>query len=309
MRVGLLVDSTCDLPSSMFERNHVKISENHLLFSNAYIDSRDMDSYASLYQNTPSKTWQSAYRTNIGPAKLSELILQNLIYEFDHVLIITPDFRISDFDTRIRENILNSESAIPNLRAAASLVRPFKTRIMHSGLAFSGYGLVLYEALRLINEKARTIDQLQAPLQTFPSTVENYVVPGVQSVKDDCLKNPIFGMNWLSIKRVQLQRTSPIFRYGVTGMEQVGQINNNEFLSGAFEMIYDRITQTKLTNHLVNISYAGNLAKLRVLPMFKLLVEHIHHKNGRVVYSMMSPTSALILGQGALSVSFSGGKV
>lgn len=310
MRVGLLVDATCDLPTSVFQRNKVQIIPTSLAMGRTtYIDTRNPDSYSHFYQQHNASQLSHATYASATSEALESALQEDLLYQYDHLLVMTPHIKLSTTLQNLREAVFQLQPRFVELRLAANLKTPFKIRIVECNTAYTGYGLVLYEALRLLNEKARTVDQIKKPLDTFKTTLETFVLPGYEDSVHPKLSSQPFNLNWLALQKLKLNKSLPVFHIDNTGISELTNLTAKTSTNDFFEFIYDKLTQTKLKNHMVNISYAGNLAQLRVKPIFRVLNEHVKNKGGKMVYSVMSPTSSVQLGKGALTVSFAGDRL
>lgn len=311
MKVGILVDATCDIPSSILNRHHVNIIPTHITAGSKTIeDSHHSEITNKFYKEVSSNSSLIAHSTPnfAGVESFNKLLTNKIIYQHDNVLIITPHIALSSTQKNIREALLDQHSTLEELRRAANINRPFKVRIVECKSSYAGYGLVLYEALRLINEKGRSVDQIKQPLESFTQNVETYVIPGNQSLKAQQLAKPPFHLNWVALQKHKLLNTRPLLKIDSEGIHNFASLSHSHAENEFLNLVYDQLTRTNLSNHLVNISYAGNLSLIRVSPSFRALHEHVKAKHGKLVYSEMSPTSAVQLGIGALSVSFAGGK-
>jgi fatty acid-binding protein DegV len=307
MNVGLVVDATCDIPSSILERYKVHVLPTSFsIKAETTLDYREPETSLEFYSNTSASKLATASAHSCTAEVLISRLKEDLLYHHDHLLIVAPHLKLSNTLQNFREAILLAQPEFEQLRRAAHIRNSFKIRIIESQTGYAGYGLALYEALRLMGEKARSVDQLKKPLDAFKQRIETFILPGHEKFNHQMLADPPYNMSWVTLKKLQLSNTIPSFRVvenGIVRHHQFKRLNvENDFLS----MIYDELTRTKLDNHLVNISFAGNLAQLRVNTTFKALSEHIKNKGGKLVYSSMSPTSAAQLGLGAISVAFAG---
>jgi len=308
MNVGIIVDATCDLPTSIFDRHKVHILPTLVSIKNTLLaDQRDPDTSLRFYHETTAGQLATAnYESSTEESLRTALHDADLLYHFDSLLIIAPHLKLSQSLQNLREAILNLQPSFQKFRSQASLTNPFKIRVIESNSGYSGYGLVLYEALRLMNEKARTVDQIKKPLSDFKSRIETLVLPGHTNFNYHLLSEPPFNLSWVSLQKLKLLKTVPVFKVDQEGIKKASSLSSLNAENDFFERVYDQVTRTNLSNHLVNISYAGKLAQLRVLPSFNALHEHVKSKGGKLVNSVMSPTSAVQLGKGAISISFAG---
>jgi len=307
MSLGILVDASCDLPTSIYERYQVNILPTTLMVKKQPVsDARDPETTQRFYHSTSAQQLASARPDSATAEALIGALNTSLLYQYDQLLIVTPHLKLSNTLTRVRETIFQMQPQFEALRLAAQLTHPYKVRILESNSGYAGYGLVLYEALRLINEKARSVDQLKQPLDAFKGSLVTFVLPGHERFNYELLANPPFNLSWLSLQKLKLTTSLPIFKIDLDGANYYQNLKTGNVERDFLHFAYQQLTHTQLSSHLVNISYAGNLAQLRVLPVVKTLQQYVKSKGGKLVYSMMSLSSAAQLGKGALSLSFAG---
>jgi fatty acid-binding protein DegV len=306
MSVGLLVDATCDLPSSVLERFNVNVIPSRIEGNTEpYIDNRSKESSIQFYNNLGKKGISHFKLNPLTSKSFVDLLKADLLYHYDNLLVIAPHLKLNETLTSVRQGILEIQPEIEQLRHQARLKNNFKVRVIESNNGFAGYGLNLYEALRLMGEKAHSVDQLKKPLDSFKYCVNTYVLPGEQGLNSELLAEPPFNVNWLALKKYRFSAQLPAFRIADNSFSKIATIKASNATNTFLELMYDEVTRNTFDNHLLNISYAGNLAHLRVLPTFRALHEHVKNKGGKMVHSVMSPSNGVLLGPGALSAAFS----
>ncbi len=307
MNVGIVVDSTCDLPNSIVDRYQVHILPLSVKTKSAhFIDGRHPEESNQFYKSTPVSALSRAEVVDLSKSDIVEQLKNDLIYQYDHLLILAPHIKLSSTLTSLRAAVQELQTDLERLRKQASIRNAFKVRIIETQTSYAGYGLVLYEALRLISEKARSVDQLKQPLDHFKGNVETYVLPGHENFNPNYLGQPPFNISWFSQQKLRFTGTIPVLKVSDIGVQQHRLLKASHAESDFFEMLYDKITRTTFKNHMVNLSYAGNLSQLRVLPTYNALQEHIKSKGGKLVLSVMSPTAGVQLGAKTISVAFAG---
>lgn len=305
MRVGIIVDATCDLPTSVIERHHVEILPLRLSQKTSeFLDQRSPEDALSFYRDTSQSALNGFQLNPLTTEQFKRPLLEHWLYHFDQIMFLAPHLSQHETLSTIRQIIVEEQPQFERLRQAASLTAPFRVRVLESQSAYAGYGLALYELLRLVGEKARTVDQLKAPMEIFKGSIETYICPGTwpsDYVQDIAPRKSTW---W---KPALLKGKSPrtVLRLAENEFNRVADVSEQRYESDFLLFLYDELTRTHLANHLINISYAGNLAKLRVLEPFKVLMEHVKDKGGRLVLSVMSPYSSRQLGKGALTAAFS----
>lgn len=307
MNPGVLVEPTCDLPASFFERYGIAVLPIMLHSKNlSFEDHRDPEESSTFYSQDYRSFRTHAITRDFHANALDTLLREQLIYEHDQILIFAPHLKINKSLQVFRETIFNNQQHYERLRQGANIRNALKIRIIESQSALSGYGLMVYEGLRLVKERARSLDQIKKPLEDFKKQLETYFILGGETFSYQTLGNTPFSLNWLAVQKLKLKKDSPIFSIDAAGLRQSGRVSSTNSVAEFLEFLYDRLTQINLTNNLVNISYAGKLSSLRVLPQFGALTAHVQSKGGRLVYSVMSPTNGLTLGKGAISASLAG---
>ena len=306
MNLGIVVDASCDLPASIVERNGISIlplplSGNSKLF----LDDRDPERTNDFYQeNNPNQVASST----VSIPSITEVVnfLKNKpIYHSDNLLILAPSIKTSQMLSRLRESIISLQSELKALRSQANLNKPLRIRTIETQNSYSGYGLVVYEAMQLIHEKAHNIDQIKQPLEHFIKTATTLVLPGKHASTYSLLEQPPFSLGWMTSQRLKISKKIPCFKIQNDKIKMVSEVREANAEHGFVELVYKELTRISLSNHLVNVSFAGRLPQLRILPSLKLLQAHVQDKGGKVVYSTMSPANASQLGAGAISIAFS----
>ena len=306
MNVGIVIDPTCDLPTSIIERYKVKVIPMSMTLNNdLFIDTRQPDQSNNFYKVNSTNLINSAEIEASTTKSFTAEMKENWLYHFDNILVIAPHRKINTTLQSVRHSILEMQPTFEQLRQQANLKNAFKIRVIESQNGYAGYGIALYQALQFASEKARTVDQLKQPLDLFTPTIETYILPGHANCSSSSQVTSPIQISWLERKKIQLSKRRPVFRITSNGLEQYKLLPEMDIENNFLETIYDKLTQTKLKNHLVNVSFAGNLAQLRVLPAFKALHAHVKNKGGKLVYSVMSPVSGVQLGKSSISVAFS----
>lgn len=296
-----MTQSSCDLPTSVLERNDVVILPSKVTNgTNQWQDQRNAANLADFYNQYTKNEALSVEEFDENNFK--QKLLDDWIYHTDGLLFLLPHIKISDSLSHIRQTLFDAGPDIPALRKSASINQTFKTRIFETDACFSGYGLMLLEALRLIKEKSLSMDQIKPLLEKQKAVLKTYVLANQDSV----LSKPPFSLSWLQIKKMGFNRTQPILEFSPEAFSLAKSVRKEGAVNDYFEWIYNELTKFDLTNRTAIVSYAGKLSHLRILPGFDLLNSLIKSKNGQLLHSVMSPVNTAYLGLGSLSFSFMG---
>ncbi len=151
MRVGLVVDSACDLPPEFFQEHKIEILPITIrLGLEEFVDRRDvqatLDFYSRHLANADGET------APFSVEQIKDLFLERLVLEYDFVFCLTvASSRSPIFDnaTQASLQILNGYKPI---RAQAGLTSPFALRVIDTQNLFAAQGVLAVEVARLIGE-------------------------------------------------------------------------------------------------------------------------------------------------------------
>lgn len=297
--VGFVVTASCDLPASMLANYKVTVLPVEVSSAQGLMVSNRTISELSKFYAEP----QPMFSEKIGISRQAfiDVICNKLIYEFDHLIILAPDDSFSTSLQIIREALFEFHHEIKQRRAEASIFLPFKVRVVESRQILTGYGVSLYEALRLRHEKAQNADQVKQHLDEFKTNIKTFMLPGLKH--PELVRSP-FRLSWLELKKLKISGKHPILYFHPDEVTIGRMVDSKDRHADFFDFLYEQLSHSKLTNHIVNISFAGSLSQLRILKGFDDFHADVKEKGGKLVHSMMSQTAASSLGSGAISVSF-----
>ena len=149
MRIGLVVDSACDLPPSFIEKHRIRVLPITVhLDGHDLIDSRDPDVTLDFYRRHLCAGDAATSPQTVEQIK--QLFLSSLVLDYDFVFCLT----IASSRSPIYEHATQASFSIINeykpIRAAAGLSGHFSLRVMDSQNLFAGQGVSAVEAIRLI---------------------------------------------------------------------------------------------------------------------------------------------------------------
>ena len=305
MRLAIIADASCDLPASIAQRNQLQIIPLTITSKGQQqLIKQQPEANNGFYQNHNSSDIAQAESTAPSVQQIIDFLQEQAIYQFDQLLLIAPCQRISSTLSHLRAAVATAQPAFEQLRQQAQIQTPCRIRIVESQSGYAGYGLVAYHALHLLHEKAQSVDKIKKPINDFVQQATTFVLPGRAARSYPLLSNAPFQLSWLQQQRLKLTRSIACCKIRTSKVQNLTSFKEQSAVQDFLLTIYDELTRTKLINHLINISYAGPLPELRVIPALKILQAHAQDKGGRIVYSVMSPANATQLGAGAITVAF-----
>lgn len=155
MRIGVVVDATCDLPEDFYAAKRLGLLPIRIqIGSGVFADYRRADETAKFYRDHAET---DAARFESTPATVEEIrkvFLEKLVVDYDFVFCITVAAKRS----ATYENASTAAQEILKLyrpyRAKAGLTTPFAMRVIDGQSFFSGTGVLVAEAVRLIETGA-----------------------------------------------------------------------------------------------------------------------------------------------------------
>lgn len=305
MRIGLVVDSACDLPKDYLDASGVDILPITVKIGDAeQIDYRDPRATLDFLHSHVAERGVNAETVPFTVEQIRDLFLQRLVIDYDYVFCMT----ITKTRSPIYDNAQQASFAILNdyraIRAAAGNATPFNLRVIDTQNLFCAQGILPVEAIRL-RDAGEGAAKIRARLEHLALHTHGYLIPrdlyylrtrarmkGDRSVG---LLSAALGTT-LDIKPVlhgYRGETGPVAK--IKGFEPAAQ--------KMFEFAGRRVREGLMTPTLT-LCYGGELDEMRALPGYVELREICGEHNVEVFESVMSLTGMVNVGKGAVVVGF-----
>ena len=305
MRIGIVVDSACDLPKSFFDANQVEILPISVLIDGQETsDTRDPQQTLAFYQQHQGDKAHSAQTAPHSVEQIKQVFLKRLVLDYDYVFCLTlmrSRSPIFEHATRASFGILAEYKAV---RQKAGVSGPFALRVIDTQNLFAAQGITAVEANRLIRAGAG-VNEIRERLESLANKTYGYMLPrDLYHLRARAKTKGDKSVGWLQYTLGSALDIKPLVRgfRGETG--PVAKLRH--FEDGAqrlFAYAGERIKRGLLTPTLC-LSYGGDLSKLEALPGYAEL-ERIAQTNGVEIYtSLMSMTGVVNVGEGALAMGF-----
>jgi len=305
MRIGLVVDSACDLPGQYF-RDHaitllpvtVNIGEDVL------VDMRNEQETLQFLQSHIAERGAEAETSAFSVQQIRELFLGRLVIDYDYVFCLTTTRTRSP----IHENATQASFAILNeyrpIRAAAGHDTPFALRVVDSQNVFAGQGVGAVEAVRLI-EGGEGAAKIRARLEYLALHTHAYMVaPDLHYLRARVRKRGDRSVSLMSATLGSALDIKPILH---CNRGETGPVAKVKGLGNACERLFrfagERVRAGLLTPTLC-LGYGGELAEMRALPGYEDLREACAAHNVELFETVMGLTGMVNVGKGALVAGF-----
>ncbi|MFT3763611.1 MAG: DegV family protein [Pseudoxanthomonas sp.] len=305
MRIGIVVDSCCDLPQEYFEQHNIVILPITARIGEAVLaDHRDEQATLEFLHQHVAARGHEAETTPFSVAQIRDLFLSKLVIDYDHVFCLT----ISKLRSQIHDNALQASFAILNdykpVRQAAGHASPFALRVIDTLNLFAGQGVTAVEAVRLRDQGAN-VAQIRVRLEYLAERTYGYMIPrDLYYLRARARTKGDRSVGLLSAALGSALDIKPVLRAyrGVT--EPVAKLKGFEpSAQKLFEFTARKVREGLLTPTVI-LGYGGELEEMRRLPGYDQLREVCAQHDVEVFESVMSLTGMINVGKGGLGVGF-----
>ncbi|HEX2595825.1 MAG TPA: DegV family protein [Luteimonas sp.] len=305
MRIGLVVDSACDLPGEFLAANNITILPITVRIGDAVqVDHRDERATLEFLHAQIAERGADAETTPFTVEQIRDLFLGTLVIDYDYVFCMT----ITKSRSPIFDNAMQASFAILNeyrpVRSAAGNDTPFALRVIDSQNLFAAQGILPVEAVRL-RAAGEGPPKIRARLEHLAMHTHGYLVPrDLYYIRNRARKKGDRSVSLFSAALGTALDIKPVLHAhrGETG--PVAKIKGfDAAVRKVFEFAARRVDTGLLTPTLC-LSYGGDLAEMRALPGYSELRDACRARNIDVFESVMSLTGMVNVGKGALVVGF-----
>ncbi|WP_285960820.1 DegV family protein [Pseudomonas tohonis] len=311
MRTGLVVDATCDLPQEFLAAHGIRVLPIRIhLGRDALVDRRVPEATRQFYAEQLASVAPEDHSDALSVAEMQQWFLEELVTAYDHVICLT----ISSLRSPIFEHATQASFGLlqhyRERRAEAGLNSPFAMRVVDGRSMFAGSAVLAAEAARLIAGGAHP-SAVRARLEQLSENVCTFLIAddlghlrrrGFQKGERGGLLDRMRGA---ALGLGSLLEVKPVISV------QQGE-DKPVSLAPSFERAAQKLlahaTAQVLAGELLApqlcLSYAGDLSVVRDLPGFAQLEATCAQREVSLQVAMLSPTGAINLGKGALSLAF-----
>lgn len=305
MKIGVVVDSACDLPMSFLDEHRISVLPVTLrIGAHTLTDNRDPAVLRMFYREHYGRRGQDAEIAPQSVEQIRDLFLGRLALEYDQVFALSIDATRSPIHASAQQAALDVQNAFSTVRQSAGLQGPFAVRVIDTQSLFAAQGVTVVEAVRLINagEKADTIRER---LEFLAQNTYGYMLPrDLYSLRARGRRKGDRSVGWLTAVLGATLGIKPLLRAYRGETRSVARLRGfDEGVRTLFRLVSERIKTGLLTPTLC-VSYGGELKELEALPGYDGLQQQCRASNVELFASVMSMTGAINVGEGALAIGF-----
>jgi DegV family protein with EDD domain len=306
MRIGLVVDSACDLPLDYLQQNHITVLPITVRIGDAVLaDHRDEQATLQFLHQQIAERGHEAETMPFTVQQIQDLFLERLVIDYDYVFCMT----ITRTRSPIHENAMQASFAILNeyrpIRAASGHDTPFALRVIDTQNLFAAQGVLAVEAVRL-RDAGEGAPKIRARLENLALYTQGYLIPpDLYYLRNRARTKGDRSVSLLSAALGSALDIKPVLHCNRGETGPAAKIKGFEpAVQKLFEYTVKRIKAGDLMTPTVCVSYGGELEHMRALPGYDWLREACAENNIELFESVMSLTGMVNVGKGALVVGF-----
>jgi DegV family protein with EDD domain len=306
MRIGVLVDSCCDLPKSFIDAHGIVVMPITLRIGHNLIeDRRDPAETLAFYETQIDRNGEDFSESiPYSTEQIERLFLERLVLDFDYVFCLT----ITSLRSQIYDNAMRASRTIltkyKQVRRDAGVSERFGLAVVSSRNMFTGQAVLAAEAIRLIR-KGATPSEIGARLREIVDVTHAYLLPtDLFHIYKRASKKGDKSIGWGSYMVGSMLDVKPILHVNQDTTTPVAKVRG--FEAGTEKLFANATARVRsgLEVPFVSISYGGPLEKLPTFPGYADLLRAATECGVEVLISPMSKTAAVNVGPGAVSVAF-----
>jgi DegV family protein with EDD domain len=305
MRIGIVVDSACDLPAEFLWQHHITVLPITVrIDSDVLVDDRDPAIARRFFAEKLGARGHAAETEPFTVEQIRDLFLSRLVLDYDCVFCLT----ITATRSPIHANASAASFAILKdyrpIRREANVPGPFLMRVIDTENLFAAQGVSTVEAVRL-RDAGQNPGQMRERLEMIAHNTFGYMLPrDLYYMRARAQKKGDRSVGWFSAALGTALDIKPLLRgyRGDTG--PIAKVRG--FDHGAetmFEYAAKRVRVGLLTPTMC-VSYGGDLAELHALPGYDALKTVCAEHQVEMFEAPMSVTGMINVGAGAVTLGF-----
>jgi DegV family protein with EDD domain len=305
MRIGLVVDSACDLPLDYLQRNFTMLPITVKIGNAVLADQRNEQATLEFLDAQSTAAIATAETQPFSVQQVQDLFLRKLVIDYDYVFCMT----ITRSRSPVHDNAQQASFAILNdykgPRGAAGITTPFALRVIDTQSVFSGQAIPAVESVRL-RDAGEGAPKMRARIEQVALATHAYMVPrDLQYLRARTRHRGDRSVSFLSATLGSALDIKPVLHCNRGETGPVAKLKGfDTSAEKLFRFAARRVREGKLITPTMAMSYGGKLDEMRALPGYADLVETCRQHQVEVFESMMSLTAMVNVGRGSLTLGF-----
>jgi DegV family protein with EDD domain len=306
MKIGLVVDSSCDLPRSFFDQEGVELMPSTIRIGDrSFEDVRDERETIKFHAAQQDRKEESfAESQSYTSQQIEELFLGKLVSKYDHIFLLS----VTESRSKIYENAMKASIGITakylRVRLNTGMTGLFSLAVINSRNIFTGPAVLAAEVVRLIKSDASP-SKIDARIRDLvPHTYTYMVPPDLYHIYKRASKRGDKSIGWMGYTLGSLLDIKPIL---CGHLDETGPVAKLRSFDAAVEIMFANATraiQAGLLAPSVCIGYGGNPRVVTEMPGYARLKEAADRSGTAIHLAPMSITGGVHTGPGCVTVAF-----
>jgi DegV family protein with EDD domain len=306
MKIGLVVDSSCDLPRSFFDQEGVELMPSTIRIGDKTFedvrDERETIMFHAAQQDRKEESF--AESQSYTGQQIEELFLSRLVCKYDHVFLLS----VTEARSKIYENAMKASIGITakylRIRLNIGMTGLFSLAVINSRNIFTGPAVLAAEVIRMIKSDA-TPSKIDARIRELvPHTYTYMVPPDLYHIYKRASKRGDKSIGWMGYTLGSLLDIKPIL---CGHLDETGPVAKLRSFDTAVEIMLANVTraiQAGLLAPMVCIGYGGNPRVVTEMPGYARLKQAAEKAGTTIHLAPMSITGGVHTGPGCVTVAF-----
>ncbi len=306
MKVGIVICSSADLPSSFIKTNDVTVMPIRVNYKDhTDIDVRDSKATQKFYKKYLIDKNLHAETEPLSADEMAEWFLENIVTKYDRVIALTLTAKRSVTYANMMEASHEILQKYRQKRRDAGIEGPFALRVIDTKNLFTGEALVAYETIRLIRGEKLSFEKVFPKIEAITNHAYGHLVP------EDLYY-------WRNVGRKKGDKSLSAIKYLVASGFDIkpivtcyrGESYSEEKVKGfdaaVGKLLQDATDAIDKGLHIpaICMSYAGDPAVITKREVYKDFVVHAHKNGVKHSMAIMSITAGINLGPGSFSIAY-----
>ncbi len=305
MRIGLVMDASCDLPQDYVTRHHIAVLPIRIdIDGQVFSDRRDEAEVQRFLDEDLGSRSHSARTEPLSADEIQALVLERMVTACDCLFCLTITAARSPIHANATKASFGVLKGYREVRREAGQQGQFLLRVIDTQTLFAGSGVVVAEAVRLA-ESDRTPGEIRERLEQVARHARGYMLPrDLHYLRARARKKGDRSVGLIGATLGSALDIKPILRGWQGNTEPVAKMRGFEHGAEALFGHAARRIRAGLVVPTVCLSYGGALDRMRDLPGYRLVADACAECDVELLESTMSITGMVNVGEGAITVGY-----
>lgn len=308
MRIGFAVDAYCDLPDAFLEAHGIRVLPAILeLGGKTWLDEREPEQTLNLYRRFIADRAVEATSGACSSGEIRDIFLNELVLEYDRVLVITTGEDLSNFCAHATEASYAILQDYRERREQDRQAGSFALRVLDSGTIGAGEAVLISRALELLEGGRLGFEKIRRTLREEAPRIRCLVVASDPwYLRRRGLGGRSRGLSRSHYVRATISDLKPVLELA-EGRQQVLAMPRGFQAACAWALAQaGRCIEAGLGHAAVILSFGGDPRLIREMPAYQEFEATAAAARVDLRFSVMSAAMGARLGPGALTIAWLG---